>query len=222
MSTYTEISRFSKREEMANAISHFSGALLSVFALILMLIKSVQFGDNLHIVSSAIFGSSMIILYMSSTLTHYLEQGKIKNFFFSMDKIAIYLLIAGTYTPLALIALAGPLGWTIFGIEWAVAIAGSIMVLREPVNFEKGVKTISVITYAAMGWLIIIVIVPLIRTMPTGGWILVLVGGLLYSIGIYFYKKCSFRYHHLVWHLFVIAGNAAHFLAIYLYVIPGR
>jgi hemolysin III len=222
MSTYTEISRFSNREEMANAISHFSGALLSVVALILMLIKSIQFGDNLHIVSSAIFGSSMIILYMSSTLTHYLEQGKVKNFFFSMDKIAIYLLIAGTYTPLALIALAGPLGWTIFGIEWAIAIAGSVIVLRKPVSFEKGVNAISVITYVVMGWLILIAIVPLIRRMPTGGWILVLAGGALYSLGVYFYKGCHFRYQHLVWHLFVIAGNAAHFLAIYLYVLPGN
>ena len=222
MSTYTEVSRFSDREEMANAISHFSGALLSVVALVLMLVQSVRFGNTLHIVSSAVFGSSMIILYMSSTMTHYLEQGKAKNIFFSMDKIAIYLLIAGTYTPLALIALKGPLGWTIFAIEWAIAIAGSVMILREPVNFEKGVKTISVIAYAAMGWLIIVAIVPLIRMMPTAGWILVLVGGVLYSIGIYFYKKCSFRYHHLVWHLFVIAGNAAHFLAIYLYVLPGR
>src|SRR6056297_3297038 len=118
MSTYTEISRFSKNEEMAHAISHFIGALLSVVALVLMLIQSAQYGNALHIVSSAIFGSSMIILYLSSTMTHYLEQGKVKNLFFSMDKIAIYLLIAGTYTPLALITLGGPLGWIIFGIEW--------------------------------------------------------------------------------------------------------
>jgi hemolysin III len=222
MSTYTEISRFSKKEEMANAISHFSGAILSVVALILMLIKSIQFGDTLHIVSSAVFGSSMIILYMSSTMTHYLEQGRVKNFFFSMDKIAIYLLIAGTYTPLALIALAGPLGWTIFGIEWAIAVAGSVIVLRKPVSFETGVNAISVITYVVMGWLILIAIVPLIRMMPTEGWVLVLVGGALYSLGVYFYKRCHFRQHHLVWHLFVIAGNAAHFLAIYLYVLPGK
>ena len=162
----------------------------------------------------------MIILYLSSTMTHYLEQGKLKNFFFSLDKIAIYLLIAGTYTPLALVLLGGPLGWTIFGIEWACAIAGSVMVLARPVNFEKGVNTISVAIYAAMGWLIIIAIVPVIQTMATPGWILILLGGIFYTVGIYFYKKCTFRYHHLVWHLFVIAGNAAHFFAIYLYILP--
>ncbi|MEX0982516.1 MAG: hemolysin III family protein [Bacteroidales bacterium] len=221
MSTYAEISRFSKREELANAISHFTGALLSVVALVLMLVQSVRYGNVWHIVSSAIFGSSMIILYLSSTMTHYLEQGKVKNFFFSMDKIAIYFLIAGTYTPIALVTLSGPLGWTIFGIEWAFAIGGSVMVLYNPVSFEKGVKTISVITYTAMGWLILIAIVPVIKIMPSWGWINIFIGGALYTIGIYYYKNCNFRYHHLVWHLFVIAGNTAHFLAIYLYVLPG-
>lgn len=219
--TYTaEISRFSQKEEMANAISHFAGALLSTVALILMLMRSTQYGNGWHVASSIIFGSTMIILYLSSTMTHYLEQGKVKNFFFSLDKIGIYLLIAGTYTPLSLITLAGPLGWTIFGIEWAIAITGSVLILRNPVNFEKGVNTWSVVSYAAMGWLIIIAIGPLVRIMPTMGWVLVIAGGILYSIGIYFYKKCTFRYHHLVWHLFVIGGTLAHFLAIYFYVLP--
>lgn len=222
MSQYTDISRFSQKEELANAISHFIGALLSTVALILMLVQSVKYGNGWHIVSSAIFGSSMILLYLSSTMTHYLQQGKVKNFFFSMDKIGIYLLIAGTYTPFALVTLAGPLGWTIFGIEWAVAIAGSVMVLAKPVKFEKGVNTFTIVSYATMGWLIIIAIVPLIRIMPTMGWIFILLGGLLYTIGIYFYKKCTFRYHHLVWHLFVLGGTAAHFMAIYMFVIPGK
>ncbi len=222
MSEYSEISRFSKKEELANASSHFMAALMSVAAMILMVLQSARHGNILHVVSSSIFGSTMILLYFSSTMTHYLEQGKVKNLFFSMDKIAIYLLIAGTYTPLALITLAGPLGWTIFGIEWAVAIAGSIAILRKPVNFEKGVKTVTIISYTVMGWLIIIAIVPVIRIMPAPGWILILAGGILYTIGILFYKKCRFRYHHLVWHLFVICGNTVHFLAIYLYVLPGR
>lgn len=219
MSEYTEVSRFSKNEEKANALSHFAGALLAVVGLILMLITSARHGNSWHMVSSAIFGASMIILYLSSTMTHFLEQGKLKNFFFSLDKIAIFFLIAGTYTPLSLILLKGPLGWIIFGIEWGCAIAGSVMVLAKPVNFEKGVNTFTVAIYAAMGWLIIIAIVPVIHNMATPGWILILLGGVFYSIGIYFYKKCTFRYHHLVWHLFVIAGSAAHFFAIYLYVL---
>ncbi|MCF8345725.1 MAG: hemolysin III family protein [Bacteroidales bacterium] len=218
----TEISRFSQKEEYANALSHFIGALLSIVALILMLMQSAKYGNGWHIVSSAIFGSTMVILYLSSTMTHYLQQGKLKNFFFSLDKIAIYMLIAGTYTPLALFVLAGPLGWTIFGIEWAIAVTGSVLILRKPVNYEKGVKTLSVIIYVIMGWLILIAIVPVIRIMPTPGWILILIGGAFYSLGVYFYKKCTFNYHHLVWHLFVIGGTAAHFFAIYLFVIPGK
>lgn len=221
MTQYTEISRFSKQEEMANALSHFTGALLGIAGLILLTAKAARFGDAIHIVSSVIFGASMIILYLSSAMTHYLEQGRIKNFFFSLDKIAIYLLIAGTYTPLALIVIQGALGWIIFGIEWACAIAGSFMVLRKPVNFEKGVNTLSVIIYAAMGWLILIAIVPVIRIMPTAGWLLIFLGGAFYTTGIFFYKKCSFTHHHLVWHLLVIGGTAAHFFAIYIYVLPG-
>jgi len=221
MTQYTEISRFSKKEEMANALSHFAGALLGTAGLVLLAVKAARHGDGIHLVSSVVFGVSMIILYLSSTMTHYLEQGKVKNFFFSLDKIAIYLLIAGTYTPLALVTIQGALGWTIFGIEWTAAAVGSFLVLRNPVNFEKGVGTFTVFIYAAMGWLILIAIVPVIRNLPTAGWMLILLGGAFYSTGIYFYKKCSFTYHHLVWHLLVIAGTTAHFLAIYLFVLPG-
>ncbi len=221
MSDHNTISRFSEREENANAISHFSGAILSVAGLVFLIIQSARTGNAGHIVSSVIFGSTMIILYLSSGMTHYLKQGKFKNLFFSMDKIGIYLLIAGTYTPIALITLYGGLGWTIFGIEWAIALAGTFLILKNPVNFEKGVKTLGVLTYAIMGWLVIIAIVPLIKALPTMGWMLILIGGAAYTIGIFFYKKGKFRYHHLVWHLLVIMGTTSHFFAIYLYVIPG-
>jgi hemolysin III len=221
MTQYKEISRFSKKEEMANALSHFVGALLGTAGLVLLTVRAARYGDGIHIVSSVIFGASMIILYLSSTMTHYLEQGRIKNFFFSLDKIAIYLLIAGTYTPLALVTIQGALGWTIFGIEWACAAVGAFMVLRNPVDYEKGVKTVTVFIYVAMGWLILIAIVPVIRNLPAAGWMLIFIGGALYSAGIYFYRKCSFTYHHLVWHLLVIAGTTAHYFAIYLFVLPG-
>ncbi|MFC2089917.1 hemolysin III family protein [Bacteroidota bacterium] len=220
MADYTEISRFTKKEELANAASHFAGALLAVAGLALMIVQSARFGNAWHIISTSIFGASMIMLYMSSAMTHYLKQGPLKNIFFSLDRIAIYILIAGTYTPFALVTLRGALGWTIFGIEWACAIAGSTMVLAKPVKFEKGVNTIAVVTYAIMGWLIIIAIVPLINNMVPAGWILIIAGGLFYTIGIFFYKKGKFLYHHLVWHLLVIGGTLAHFFAIYYFVIP--
>ncbi len=220
MSGYNEISRFTEKEELANALSHFIAALMAIVGLVMMIVRSSRYGTAWHVASSAIFGTSMILLYMSSAMTHYLRQGRLKNIFFSFDKIAIYILIAGTYTPFALVTLSGPLGWTIFGIEWGSAIAGSVMVLARPVKFEKGVNTFSVVTYVIMGWLILIALVPVINRLDPAGWILIFAGGVLYSIGIFFYKKGKFRYHHLVWHLLVIAGNFAHFLAIYRFVIP--
>ena len=164
----------------------------------------------------------MIVLYISSTMTHILKQGRSKNFFFTLDRIAIYLLIAGTYTPLALLTIGGAFGWTIFGIEWGCALLGTILILRKQDNFEKGVKLFFVISYAVMGWLFLIAIVPVINALPLMGWLFILIGGAFYTIGIFFYKKGKFPYHHLVWHLFVILGTIAHFITIYFFVLPGK
>lgn len=212
--------RFTRGEERANALSHFAGALLAIAGLVLMMVYSVRLGNAWHITSTAVFGASMVFLYISSTLTHFLKPGKIKDFFFTFDKIAIFILIAGTYTPLALIVLRGGFGWTIFGIEWGLAIIGSYLVIRNPVGYEKGVGRFTVLAYALMGWLIIIAIVPVIRSLPLMGWLWILIGGVAYSLGILFYNTWRFKYHHLVWHLFVIAGSLSHFFAIFFYVIP--
>lgn len=207
---------------MGNALSHFLGFLLSIVALILLLSRSLNHEDKLHSVSVTVFGISMISLYLSSSLTHYLKQGRFKDFFFSMDKITIYFLIAGTYTPFALCAIGGALGWTIFALEWAGVIAGTFLIIRKPVNFEKGVNLFYVISYAVMGWLILIAIVPVIRIMPAPGWLLILIGGLFYTVGIFFYKLGKFPYHHLVWHILVMLGTTAHFFSVYYYVLPGE
>lgn len=220
MTTVIEKSKFSKEEELANAASHFLGFLLSAVALVLMVHKSIISGEKLHTITVAIFGTSMIALYMSSALTHFLKQGRIKNFFFSMDRITIYFLIAGTYTPLTLIAIGGTLGWTIFGIEWTGAIIGIFLILRKPVKFEKGVNLFFIISYAVMGWIILIAIVPVINSLPLWGWLLILIGGAFYTIGIFFYQKGKFRYHHLVWHLLVMMGTASHFFSIFCFVLP--
>ena len=124
--------KFSRGEELANAISHFLGALLAVVALVLMVHFSIVNGNGWHVVSTSIFGSSMIVLYISSTMTHILPMGRAKDRFFNFDRIAIYLLIAGTYTPITLLTLHGPLGWVIFGIEWGLAIVGTLMILTRP------------------------------------------------------------------------------------------
>ncbi len=161
--------KFTRGEELANAISHLSGGLLAVAGLVLMVYYSVLHGTSLHVVSTSVFGGSMIVLYFSSTLTHILPMGKAKDFFFNFDRIAIYLLIAGTYTPIALITLNGPLGWIIFGIEWGFAVIGTLMILSRPGDYKTGVNTFYVVSYALMGWLILIAIVPVIKTLPAHG-----------------------------------------------------
>lgn len=211
--------KFTYKEEIANAVSHFIGALLAIVGLVLMVYYSVMRGTGLHVVTTSIFGASMIILYTSSTLTHILRPGRMKDFFFNFDRIAIYLLIAGTYTPIALIALHGPLGWVMFGLEWGLAFTGILMILLKPGDFDSGVNIFYVLSYAIMGWLVIIAIIPVIRILPTMGWVWILIGGLFYTLGILFYKLAKFRYHHLVWHLMVIGGSLSHFFAIFFYMI---
>jgi hemolysin III len=218
----TEItnSRYTKKEELASALSHLTGTLLGLVAMVLMIIKSVQLGSGWHITSSAIFGASIVILYFSSTMTHWLNPGKWKEVFFTLDQIAIFLLIAGTYTPLTLVALHGPFGWVIFGLEWGLALTGIIIKLSKPTQFNKGVNLFYILLYASMGWMILIAIVPIFKLVPFMGVIWVLIGGMCYTVGIFFYRKARFKYHHLVWHLLVLAGTISHFIAIYYYVLP--
>jgi hemolysin III len=213
--------KFTPGEELANALSHLAGALLSTVALILLISQSARSGNDLHMVSVIIFGVSMIILYLSSTMTHILPVGRTKDRFFNFDRIAIYILIAGTYTPISLITLNGTLGWIIFSIEWACALLGTILILSRPGNYKTGVNTFYVVSYAVMGWLILIAIVPVIRILPTMGWTWILIGGFCYTLGILFFKIFRFPYHHLIWHLLVLAGTISHFFAVYFYIIPG-
>lgn len=212
--------KFSRKEELANAISHFSGAMLAIAGLVLMVYYSATHGNGWHIVSTSVFGTSMIILYLSSTLTHILPMGKSKDFFFNFDRIAIYILIAGTYTPIALVTLNGPFGWVIFGIEWGFAAIGTILILMRPGNFSSGVNIFYVISYAIMGWILLIAIVPIMNSLPLMGTLWILIGGLCYTFGIVFFKLVKFPYHHLVWHLLVIAGSVSHFFAVFFYIIP--
>jgi len=219
METLTN-SRYSKNEELANALSHLAGTLLAITGLVLLVVKSVQLGTGWHIVSSAIFGASMVILYFSSTMTHWLNPGKAKEVFFTLDQVAIFLLIAGTYTPLTLVALHGHFGWVLFGLEWGLAAIGIGIKLANQTKFNKGVNMFYILLYAAMGWMVLVAIVPTFRNVPLMGVLWILIGGLLYTIGIFFYRKARFRYHHLVWHLLVIAGTASHFFGIYFYILP--
>ena len=216
----TENPRYTKNEEIANTLSHFAGMLLAIVGTILLIIKAADIGNGWHVVSSAVFGISMIVLYFSSTMTHWLQAGKAKEFFFTLDQIAIFILIAGTYTPLTLIALHGPLGWVIFGLEWGLALTGIIIRLAKTAKFNSGVNIFFIFLYVAMGWMVIFAIGPVFRNISLMGVLWILIGGLSYSIGIYFYKKAKFNHNHLVWHLLVIAGTISHFIGIYYYVLP--
>lgn len=205
-----------KREEFYNVVTHGTGAVLSVIGLILLLVFSAINGTAVHIVASAVFGVSMVLLYAASTFYHAAWKLKWKRILQRADHLCIYLLIAGSYTPIALLGLKGAWGWTIFGLVWAFAIAGFIFKFSPLRKSEK----ISLTLYALMGWLIIIAIKPLIENMATGALLYLIGGGLCYTFGIYFYAKEKIPYNHTIWHLFVLGGSTLHFLGVFLYLIP--
>ena len=201
---------FSKQEEIANAIIHGIGALLSVAALVILIVSSVIHGTVWHVVSFTIFGATMVLLYMSSTLVHGFPAGRWKDLFEILDHSSIYLFIAGTYTPFLFIAVKGALGWTLFGIVWGLAIAGTVF----KVFFVKRFLHTSTLMYVVMGWLLVFVWNPLVENISSQGLMLLAIGGVLYTVGAVFYVWRGFIYHHAVWHLFVLAASILHFFAV--------
>lgn len=201
---------FSKREEVANAIIHGVGAIFSIAALVILIVSSVMHGTAWHVVSFTLFGSSMILLYLSSTLVHSFPAGPVKDFFEIMDHSAIYFFIAGTYTPFLFIAIQGALGWTLFGIVWGLAIAGTVF----KAFFVKRFLHTSTLLYVVMGWLMVFGWKPLLENVSTQGLILLAIGGILYTVGAVFYVWRGFTYHHAVWHVFVLAASILHFFAV--------
>ncbi|WDH95922.1 hemolysin III family protein [Paenibacillus urinalis] len=212
--TYT----YTRREEVANAITHGIGALLSVAALVLLIIAASVNGTAWHVVSFTVYGVSMLLLYISSTFVHALKDGRAKDLFEIFDHSSIYLFIAGTYTPFLLVAIRGTLGWTLFGIIWGIALFG----VAFKAFFTKRFLFMSTLFYIAMGWLIIIAWAPLTAAIPSGGIALLVAGGLCYTLGTIFYVWRGFPFHHAIWHLFVLAGSVLHFFAVIIYLTPIR
>jgi hemolysin III len=202
--------------EVINSITHGIGALASIFGLIYLVIMAGIYGTTWHVVSFSIFGSSMILLYTCSMLYHSFTKPNIKAILQKLDHSAIYILIAGTYTPFALVTLRGPWGWSIFGIIWGLAIAGIIFQL---LFYKEKLRFVSSIIYLAMGWIVIIAIKPLLNSLPTGGLLWLLGGGLFYSVGVVFYLWRKLPFNHGIWHLFVLGGTVCHFFSIYQYVL---
>jgi hemolysin III len=197
-------------EEIANGVTHGVGAALAITGTIALIIRAATYGDPWRIVSYSVFGATMILLYTASTLYHSIPSHAAKRVLKMMDHVSIYLLIAGTYTPFTLVPLRGPVGWTVFGIIWSMAVAGITLKAFTIGRFRR----ISTLIYVIMGWTVIGAVVPLIRTVPPHTLTWLLAGGVSYTVGTVFYLNKRLPFGHAVWHIFVLAGTAFHFGAI--------
>ena len=207
---------YSVGEEIAHTITHGIGALLSIAGLAVLVSFASSNGDAWHIVSSSIYGTTLIILYSASSLYHGISHPKAKALLQQFDHAAIYLLIAGTYTPFLLVSLRGVWGWSLFAVIWSLAIVGMVFEFVDTKHFKK----LSLWLYLGMGWIVVLAINPMLAQVETGGLVLLLLGGLSYSLGVIFYVREQMAYHHAIWHLFVLAGSVFHFFSILFYVIP--
>jgi len=205
----------SRREEVANSVSHGLGFVLAVAGAPLLIATAIRRGTLADVIAVSVFAASMALLYLSSTIYHALPPGRTKNAFHVLDHAAIYLLIAGTYTPFTLGVLKGGWGWTLFGLVWGLAALGVLLKVFAGIRWHG----ISTAVYVGMGWLIIIAAKPLWESLPLAGLAWLFAGGIAYTSGVYFYLKKNMRYGHLVWHLFVVAGTGCHFVAILHYAI---
>lgn len=212
MSTFT----FTKEEEVVNWVTHAIGIVISLAAFIALTVFASIHATTLHVVSFSVFGASMLLLYTSSTLLHALPKGKLKDTFEIMDHASIYFFIAGTYTPFLFIAVQGWLGWALFAFIWSAAIAGSVL----KIFFVKKYMFLSTIGYIILGWQIVFIWEPISSVLPSTGLHYLIAGGILYTIGAIFYMWRAFKYHHGVWHLFVLAGTISHVIAVgYLIIV---
>jgi len=209
--------RYSKGEEIANSITHGIGMLLAIGGLVVLVVFAALYGNVWHIVSCSIFGGALILLYLASTLYHAVQHPEVKPILRILDHSAILVLIAGTYTPITLVSLRGPWGWTLFGVIWGLAVLGILIETTRLRRFRAGMLWL----YVIMGWAVVAAVKPMLHNVGTGGLWLLLAGGLAYTGGITFYLWERLPYNHAIWHLFVLAGSTLHYFAVLLYIIPG-
>ncbi|MCJ7500320.1 hemolysin III family protein [bacterium] len=216
MNTST-IKRYSLAEEVASSVTHGLGVVLSITALIILTTLAARSGDAWRVVSFSVYGSTLIMMYLASALYHSFQKPGVKKVLRYLDHSAIYLLIAGTYTPFTLVSLRGPWGWTLFGLIWGLAAVGLLMTIMGAGRS----RILASLVYIGMGWLVVIAIKPLLETIPSGGITWLVAGGLSYTLGVVFYVWKKLPFNHAIWHLFVLGGSVCHFIAILLYVLPG-
>ncbi|HRC60654.1 Hemolysin-3 [Candidatus Propionivibrio aalborgensis] len=201
--------------EKFNAWTHFVGAVLSIAGAVVLISRASATGDPWKIVSASVFGASLILLYSTSTLYHSLR-GRAKIILRKLDHLTIYLLIAGTYTPFCLVTLRGPWGWSLLGVVWGLAVVGMLQEIKP----RSEARILSLVIYAVMGWVVLVAIKPLLEQLETAGFVWLASGGLLYTLGIVFYANDErFKHWHGIWHLFVIGGSLAQYIAVAGYVI---
>lgn len=202
-------------EELANSLSHGLGFLAALVAVPLLVAAAVATGDARAVLCASVFGSTIVLLFAASALYHGLPGGPAKRFFEFVDNAAVFLLIAGTYTPFTLILIRGTLGWTLFGVVWGLALVGVVLTMAGDLRYPAVTAGLCLV----MGWIGVVAARELARLLPIDGSVLLWGGGIAYTIGVIFYAARPLRYHHLIWHLLVLVGAACHFLAIYWYVV---
>lgn len=202
-------------EEIANAVTHGVGLVASVAGLVAMIVAAVTRGDVWVVVACAVYGATLVVLYLASTLYHAFAATRAREVFRRIDHSAIYLLIAGTYTPFALVCLRGPWGWSLFGVIWGLAVLGIV----AKATLGQRWPILSTAVYILMGWLVIVAIGPVLRQVPGGALPWLVAGGLAYTGGVAFFAWERLRYAHAVWHLFVLAGSVCHYVAVVGYVV---
>ena len=202
--------------ERFNAVSHLFGAALALVGATVLVVLTAIGGDAWKVVAVSIYGAALVLMYSSSTLYHSVRAGRAKDRLRKMDHQSIYLLIAGSYTPFCLVTLRGPWGWSLFGVVWGLALVGGLQDLWP----RNDARILSVVIYLLMGWVAIVALVPLVQALGLAGFAWVASGGLFYTVGIVFYAlDARLNHAHGIWHLFVLAGSAAHFVAILEYVV---
>ncbi len=215
MSKLQTLKYYSPAEEKVNVISHAIGLILSIIALILLIIKALQYGNGWHLISYGIYGMSLIMLYSASTIYHITQEPALRKKYKIFDHAAIYLLIAGTYTPYTLVTLSGKIGWILFAISWGLAVFGMTLKLF----FTGRFTLVSTLAYVVMGWLIVFAYEPLKNSLSTDGLFWLLAGGVSYTVGALLYAIHKLKFNHAIFHIFVLIGSVCHFISVYFYVL---
>jgi len=213
-----EIKHYSPLEEKINISSHAIGLILSIIGLALLVSRANSYGNIWHVVSFSVFGASLVALYAASTFYHSTNEPVLRNKLRILDHAAIYILIAGTYTPFTLIMLDGSIGWIIFGASWGMALTGIILKLF----FTGKYDVISTLMYVFMGWIIIFAIKPLVHNLSYDGLVWLVAGGLAYTFGAILYGIKKIKFNHAIFHIFVLIGSFSHFMSVYFYVLPSK